>query len=227
VQFARFILAKASVRTRGRNAEIFINCPFDDAYAPCFEALLFTVTIAGYRARCALEENDAGEIRFDKLRRLIADCDFTIHDLSRIQLGDNNLPRFNMPFELGLMMGAKYFGGPKQRAKQACILVANDFVLPTYLSDLAGNDPAAHNDDPRQVIKIVRDHLHNDPAGKRLPGVLHIAKLFDDFSANLPVLARQAQLTVEEVHARRGYNNFMDLLLGYCSALPDVGKRLT
>ena len=226
MRFARFILVKAPARTRRRNTDVFINCPFDDAYAPCFAALLFTVTIAGYRARCALEENDAGDIRFDKLRRLIADSDFTIHDQSRIQLGGNNLPRFNMPFELGLMMGAKHFGGPKQRAKQACILVANDFVLPKYLSDLAGNDPAAHNDDPRQVIKIVRDHLHNDPAGKRLPGAAHITDLFDEFCSILPGLAQEARLTVEEVHARRGYKNFMDLLIGFCSALPNGADRM-
>ena len=107
-------------RAAGPNSDVFINCPFDDEYQPCFEALLFAITISGYRARCALEENDAGDIRFDKLRRLIAQSDYTVHDLSRIQLGTNKLPRFNMPFELGLMMGAKHFGGAKQRAKRAC-----------------------------------------------------------------------------------------------------------
>jgi hypothetical protein len=48
---------------------VFINCPFDDAYSSCFEALVFTITASGYRARCALEEEDGGDIRFDKLCR--------------------------------------------------------------------------------------------------------------------------------------------------------------
>ncbi len=129
-----------------------------------------------------------------------------------------------MPFELGLMMGAKHFGGPKQREKRACILVAKDFVLPKYLSDLAGSDPVAHNDDPHGVIKTVRDHLHNYPTGKRLPGAVHLAELFEKFRADLPGLAREAQLTVEEVHARRSYKNFMDFLREFCSALPDVAN---
>ena len=133
-------------------------------------------------ARCALEENDAGDIRFDKLRKLIAESNYSIHDLSRTKSGTEGLPRFNMPFELGFMMGAKHFGGPKQRAKRACIMVAKDYVLPKYLSDLAGNDPAAHGGDPREVIRIVRDHFHRDPVGGRLPGRCALGLPFWGFS---------------------------------------------
>ena len=71
---------KTSGKGRAFNGDVFINCPFDDTYLPCFEALLFAITISGYRVRCALEENDSGDIRFDKLQRLIADSDHTIHD---------------------------------------------------------------------------------------------------------------------------------------------------
>ena len=49
----------------GASTNIFINCPFDDAYKPAFEVMVFTVFAAGYRVRCALEENDGGDIRFD------------------------------------------------------------------------------------------------------------------------------------------------------------------
>ena len=87
------------------NSNVFINCPFDDDYLPCFEALLFAITVSGYRVRCALEDNDAGDIRFENLKRLIRESDHTIHDLCRVELNQENLPRFNKPFELGLMMG--------------------------------------------------------------------------------------------------------------------------
>ena len=50
---------------------VFINAPFDDDYAGLFDALIFTVYACGYRARCALEENDSGDIRLDKLAQLI------------------------------------------------------------------------------------------------------------------------------------------------------------
>lgn len=131
---------------------VFINCPFDAKYKATFEALVFTVTASGYRVRCALEEQDGADIRFDKLCRLIAESDRTIHDLSRTELGPNDLPRFNMPFELGLAMGAKRFGARRQRRKTALIMVAEPYRLPAYLSDLGGNDLSAHHSDPRQAF---------------------------------------------------------------------------
>jgi hypothetical protein len=208
------------------NGNVFVNCPFDDDYLPCFEALLFAITICGYRARCALEDSDGGDIRFDKLQRLIAESDHTFHDLSRTQVNAAGLPRFNMPFELGLMMGAKYFGAGRQRSKRACIMMAHDHTLPRYLSDLAGNDPAAHRDDPHKVIRIVRDHLHMSPEGRRLPGAAHIVELFGKFRGDLPFLADQTRLTAAEVHARLGYRNFMDLARAFCAAVPRVAQRL-
>lgn len=209
----------------GPNGDVFINCPFDDDYLPCFEALLFAITISGYRVRCALEDSDGGDIRFAKLCRLIGDSDDTIHDLSRTAVGAMGLPRFNMPFELGLAMGARHYGGERQRTKRACIMVALDHALPRYLSDLAGSDPAVHHDDPHAVIRIVRGHLHRTPSGQGLPGAAHMIQLFERFRGDVPFLARQARLTVEEAHARLGYRNYMDLLGGFCGAIPGVASR--
>lgn len=203
-----------------RNGDIFVNCPFDDAYLECFQALLFAVTYSGYQARCALEESNAGAIRFDKLCRLILDCDDSIHDLSRTETGMHGLPRFNMPFELGLMMGARQFGSRNQRRKRACIMVARDYVLPVYMSDLAGNDVASHGGNPREVIRIVRDHLHHSPVGNLLPGAERMAALHDQFLTDLPELARRVQLTTREVHARLGYRNFMEVLRVFCATVP-------
>jgi hypothetical protein len=125
------------------NRNVFVNCPFDADFSLCFEALPFVVTASGYKVRCALEDDDAANIRFDKLRRLIRECPRTIHDLSRTELGANDLPRFNMPFELGLAMGAKHFGNARQRRNTALIMVRERYALPAYLSDLSGNDRAA------------------------------------------------------------------------------------
>ena len=217
-------MSKRPSRGRSTNSSVFINCPFDDDYLPCFQALLFVITISGYQARCALEENDAGDIRFEKLKRLIGESDFTVHDLSRTELTAGKFPRFNMPFELGLMMGAKKFGPPKQARKRACIMTSVDYVLPHYLSDLAGNDTASHGDDPHAVIKIVRDHLHYDPDGKALPGATHMAQLFDTFRQELNQLARKAKLTASEVHARHGYRTFMDILRTWWSYVATAGS---
>ena len=125
---------------------------------------------SGYTARCALEDDDAGNMRFDKLRRLIRESSWSIHDLSRTELGANALPRFNMPFELGLAMGAKYFGSKKQRRNKALILVRERHSLPAYLSDLGGNDPTDHGNDPGNLIRVVSRFLHVTPDGHLLPG---------------------------------------------------------
>jgi hypothetical protein len=149
-------MSKGTSRPRALDRNVFINCPFDEDFRPCFEALLFAVAAAGYKVRCALEDADSAAIRFEKLRKLIRECPRTIHDLSRIELSKDALPRFNMPFELGLAMGAKYFGDPRQRWNTALIMVRKDYVLSAYLSDLGGNDPVAHNGDPDEVVPLSR-----------------------------------------------------------------------
>lgn len=96
---------------------VFANCPFDDAYKPMFEAIVFAVFDCGYRPRSALEAYDAGEVRIEKIAALVRNCRLGVHDISRTELNAAGLPRFNMPFELGLFLGAKRFGNPVQRRK--------------------------------------------------------------------------------------------------------------
>ena len=188
---------------------VFVNVPFDDDYAPLFDALIFTVVACGYRARCTLEENDSGDIRLDKLAQLIRASPRSIHDLSRIELGDNELPRFNMPFELGMALGAKRFGGRSHRADKIKIMVAEPYRLPAYLSDLGGNDPDAHHTDPAQLIRIVRNFLDETPAGGPLPGPAKLSDTFSLFTAQLPALAREIEHSREEIGGFKSYRTFL------------------
>ena len=175
------------------NRNVFINCPFDADYRASFEALVFTIAASGYHVRCALEDEDGADIRFDKLCRLIQQSQKTIHDLSRTELGQNELPRFNMPFELGLAVGAKRFGDRRQRKKSALVMIAEPYRLPAYLSDLAGSDPVAHGRQPHQVIRIVRRYLHATPAGDPLPGPQRLIDRFEQFRRDLPGIAATAR----------------------------------
>ena len=87
---------------------VFINCSFTEDYKELFHCIIFCVLACGFRPRSALEAGDAGDIRLDKIVRLIKESHYSIHDLSAIELdGINSLPRFNMPFELGLVIGCK------------------------------------------------------------------------------------------------------------------------
>jgi hypothetical protein len=103
--------------------DIFINCPFDDAFTVSFQALVFAVIGCGFRARCAREMDDAAETRIEKLYRIIEESRYSLHDLSRTELDPvNHLPRFNMPLELGVFLGAKRYGDEDQRQQRCAIL---------------------------------------------------------------------------------------------------------
>ena len=72
---------------------VFINCPFDADYAPMFEAIVFAVSDAGFRPKCARERLDSSQIRLQKITELISSSRYSIHDLSRTTLDDVNALR--------------------------------------------------------------------------------------------------------------------------------------
>ena len=89
------------------NDNVFINCPFDTEFDNLKNAIVFAIFDCGFTPRCALEISDNGSVRFDNIKKLIGDSKFGVHDISRIELDTvNNLPRFNMPLELGVFIGA-------------------------------------------------------------------------------------------------------------------------
>jgi hypothetical protein len=97
--------------------DVFINCPFSADYRDHFRAIVYTVVRSGFTPRCARERDDAGEVRYEKICRIIKDCAYGIHDISMTELdADTGLPRFNMPFELGLFLGATKFGAGSVRS---------------------------------------------------------------------------------------------------------------
>src|ERR1700679_3192363 len=89
------------------NTFVFINCPFDDGFKDILYAMVFTVYRCGFTPRSALEEDNALENRLSKIERIIHECKFGIHDISRTEVNEKGLPRFNMPFELGMFFGLK------------------------------------------------------------------------------------------------------------------------
>jgi hypothetical protein len=206
----------AQARLKRDPLAVFVNAPFDPAYDPMLEALVFTIFASGYRARCTLEESDSGDVRLDKLVRLIGECTRSIHDLSRIRptQGGSDLPRFNMPFELGMAMGAKRFS-PSRKNDNIKIMVAEPYKLPEYLSDLGGNDPDAHHNEPSRAVRIVRDFLHTAPSGKPLPGPAKLVTTFNEFKSRLPAIARGIQHEPDEIGVRRSFPTFVWCIAEY------------
>lgn len=88
------------------NHNVFINCPFDKKYQPFEDLIIFTIMDCGFKPRSA-KESSASSNRILKIQQIIRECHFAVHDISRTELDkETGLPRFNMPFELGLFLGA-------------------------------------------------------------------------------------------------------------------------
>jgi hypothetical protein len=188
----------AILRT-GYNESVFVNCPFDKAYKPLLDAIVFAVFDCGFVARCALEQDDGSQIRAHKIYDLISNCRLAIHDLSRVTLDrDTKLPRFNMPLELGAFLGAKYFGGARQRRKACLVLDTERYRYQKFISDIAGQDIYPHNNDPHSAISIVRNWLRCH-AGDSIPSGSVICRRYDNFRSDLPILCKGLKLTRSEL----------------------------
>ncbi len=183
---------------------VFINVPFDRRYKKLFDALIFAVHDCGFLARSAREQQDSSQVRLDKLYEIVRDCRFGIHDLSRTGLdAEYRLPRFNMPLELGIFLGAKRFGGVGQAGKSCLIFDREAFRYQIFCSDIAGQDIRAHYNDVGQAIAAVRDWLRANRPASRIPGGERIEQRYMRFRRALPEVARAADLAVQEL-------NFLD-----------------
>ena len=179
---------------------VFINCPFDEEYQPLFQAVMFAVARCGFFPRCSLEGADSGEVRIEKIAKMIGECRYGIHDLSRVELSSGtDLPRFNMPFELGLFLGARRFGGPKQRRKVCLVLDSAPYRYQAFLSDIAGQDIRAHGNAPRRVVTHIRDWLRDASQDASIPGGDEVHRRYEQFQSDLPRLCRDAHLLPKEL----------------------------
>jgi hypothetical protein len=180
---------------------VFLNCPFDREYLRLFNALVFTVHQCGFRARCALETEDSGEERIRKIKRIIRECRYGIHDISRVELdAANRLPRFNMPLELGLFLGAQEYGAAEQARKRSLVLDTEHYRYQKFCSDIAGQDIRAHAGEPLKLIAAVRAMLATALDGRiRMPGPAKIRNRLNQFRADLPVISQRMHMKVSEL----------------------------
>jgi hypothetical protein len=179
--------------------DVFINCPFDDAYAPTFRALVFCVNACGFRPRSARELDDGGQVRLEKLLRIIEECRYGIHDLCRTELDvQNGLPRFNMPLELGLFLGAKHYGVPDQKLKRLLILDVEQYRYQKFISDLAGMDVHAHGGESGRAIVETRNWLAN-VSRRKLPSAAKVERLHRSFLAAFPAICEELEFDPDTI----------------------------
>ena len=169
------------------NDNVFLNCPFDSVYKQLFDAMVFAVYDCGFIARCALEEEDASQVRIDKIYDIITDCRYGIHDISRTELdATSDLPRFNMPLELGVFLGAKKFGTDEQERKNCLILDKERYRYQQFISDIAGQDIQAHKNNPEEIVTVTRNWLRNASKRQTIPSGSIIWRHYQEFMEDLP-----------------------------------------
>jgi hypothetical protein len=180
---------------------VFINCPFSPDYQPIFQAILFAVYACTFRPRSAREISDSSGNRLAKIDGIIRQSKFGIHDISFMSLDPvTKLPRFNMPFELGLFLGAKSFGSGRQKRKIALILDSSGYRYRDALSDISGQDIAFHDGDPKKAIREVRDWLDTCQGGAySLPGGEHLGDQYEEFRRQLPAASREVKLNADQL----------------------------
>ncbi|MFL5381902.1 MAG: hypothetical protein ACJ8GN_05250 [Longimicrobiaceae bacterium] len=179
---------------------VFINCPFDARYRRLFHAIVFAVSDCGFTPRCALETEDGGEERIRKIKRIIRESRYGVHDISRVELdAKSRLPRFNMPLELGLFLGAQEYGVDEQKEKRSLVLDSIPYRYQKFCSDIAGQDIRAHANQPAKAVAAVRAMLATALGGVRLPGPIRIVERYSAFQAELPALCRRLGLAPGEL----------------------------
>ena len=150
---------------------VFLNVPFDRRYTRLFNAIVFVVHDCGFTARSALEVEDSGQARVEKVLHIIEQSKFGIHDISRAGIDRNTrLARFNMPLELGFFLGARRYGSARHLQKRCLVLDRDRYRYSDFCSDISGQDVRAHNDDPREAIRAVRDWLSSHRSSVQMPG---------------------------------------------------------
>lgn len=164
---------------------VFINCPFDKEYKPLLRALIFELLYLGFIPKLS-QTLSSSSIRINQIKDLIKSSKYGIHDLSRSKaMKIDELPRFNMPYELGLDIGALEFGNKKLKSKRVLILETEKYHYQKVISDIAGQDIENHNDDPKALITKVRNWFSANLINETIVGQSVIWIAYNQFLEDL------------------------------------------
>lgn len=162
-------------------------------------ALVFAIYRCGFLPVTALAEDNALNNRLTKIEKYIGACRYGIHDLSRIEISSKGLPRFNMPFELGIFFGARRFGNKVQREKNALVFDSEKFRYQQFISDLNGVDIKEHRNNPAMAIRKVAEWLSTASKRITVPGYKIIVAEYAAFEKGLPLVIEKLGLDINDI----------------------------
>lgn len=128
--------------------------------------------------------------------------------------GSPLLPRFNMPLELGVFLGAKKYGGPVHRSKSCIIFDREQYRFQRFIADIAGQDIHAHGGDTRRLITEFATWLRTQSRDQKVPGGIATADEFENFNAVLPDIYSARQLHSSEIT----FGDYNEVVVEYLTA---------
>ena len=147
--------------------------------------MLFAIVYLGFVPRIALESSDSGQNRIDKIRELVRQSQYSVHDLSRLKAKRvGEFYRMNMPFELGLDRGCATFGPGRLKTKKSLILERRRYDFQKALSDLSGVDIKAHSNKPVEIIRVLRAWFIETVGVRSAASATRIWYDFNDFAGD-------------------------------------------
>lgn len=143
--------AENSVRRTKSIESVFLNVPYDNAFEDLYLAYIVGLTQLGLRIHVALAVPNQG--RLATIIKLIEKSEFSIHDLSRVEVS-SGVPRFNMPVELGLALYRAHATRGKHRV---FIFESKTHRAQRSTSDVNGIDPQIHKGSPKGLMGALRN----------------------------------------------------------------------
>jgi hypothetical protein len=134
-----------------RIESVFLNIPYDVAFENLYLAYIVGLTQLGLSINAALAVPNQG--RLSTIIELIDKSDFSIHDLSRVEIS-RGVPRFNMPVELGLALYRSHITNGQHRV---FIFERKQYRAQQSTSDVNGIDPQIHNGTVKGLMSGLRN----------------------------------------------------------------------
>jgi len=164
------------VAKQKRRDEVFLNVPYDKRFDKLFLAYIAGISPFGMVPRATLEIPDSSR-RLEKILKLARSCEFSVHDLSWVQLdgAKPRVPRFNMPFELGLCVAD---ANRRERQEQNWfVFEAVAHRIDKSLSDLSGTDPRIHRSTVRGVLSGLCNIFRRPERQASVPQMMQIYRV--------------------------------------------------
>lgn len=181
---------------------VFLNIPYDKRYETLFIAYIAGLCAFGLIPHATLEI-PSSDRRLERIFKLIRGCSYSLHDLSRVQLDRNSppTPRFNMPFELGLVVACAKL---ESRSHKWFVFEARRHRLNKSLSDLDGTDPHIHNGRPEDLLTALTNVFVRS---KNHPTIRELRPIFSLLRKTSQIIKKDNSNSLFGAHA------FRDLVL--------------